>query len=89
MGDPAAHPLVSTTDEGYKLLRDSIVSQQFPQSFSVHAVEGLLIVDEADVERGVPFHRLLHNDPQDSSTLTVPKVLSRSIVFICFVTAVM
>ena len=44
--------MVGTADESDDLLWDSIVPQQLPQRLSVHTVEGLLIVYEADVEGG-------------------------------------
>ena len=52
MSDLAAHVMVGTADESDDLLWDSIVPQQLPQHLSVHTVEGLLIVYEADVEGG-------------------------------------
>ena len=45
----ASHSLVGAVDEGDELLWYSIVPQQFPQRFSVDAVECLLVVDKVDV----------------------------------------
>ena len=62
MSDLAAHVMVGTADESDDLLRDSVVPQQLPQRLSVHTVEGLPIVYEVGVERGVPHQRLLYYD---------------------------
>ena len=76
MYDPATCPFVHALDEVYHLLEDTFVSQYLPQSCSVDAVEGLLIVKEVDNQLGVPLKRLLHYDPQSCNLVGSRSILS-------------
>ena len=78
MGNSAAHVLVGALNEGDDLLWDSVVPQQLPQHFSVHAVECLLLVYEVDVEGGVPLQPLLYNDAQAGDLVHTGSVLAEA-----------
>ena len=49
------HSSVGFSNDAGDLLWYAIVSQQFPEALSVQNVKRLLTINEADIERGVPF----------------------------------
>ena len=56
VGDLAAQVFVCARDEGDDLVRNSVVPQQLPQYLSIHAVKGLLSINEIDVKGGVSLN---------------------------------